>query len=224
MTEPCESQGAFAAHFRSTQPQVIRFGASEALGDTFKAIADQVEGLEYDGYIEGASNNYQINFSFDHALQEHLTSSGLPCSSAKLSMPDEIISLVGRDADFKVECGPNRERVVVEIEKAQKEKILRDFVKLLLFLDEGSADCGLLICPRNYAHGTGGGLWRVFDTARQVTQALVRAAEIPSRKADRIALIGYTQEIFINGHWRLWSKDCRSDFQGLAKLFFKAGA
>jgi hypothetical protein len=183
-----------------------------------------VEDLAYNGYIESASNSYQINFSFDRALEESLVASGLVCTPANLSMPGEIISLVGRGADFKVECGPNRERAVVEIEKAQKEKILRDFVKLLLFLDEGSADCGLLICPRNYAHGTGNGLWHVFDTARQVTQALVRAAEIPERKADRIALIGYTQEIFINGEWRLWCKDCRSDFQGEAKLFFQAGA
>lgn len=224
MKEPTEWQGTFAAHFRGTQAQVQRFGSPTAFTETFKAIADHVEGLEYNGYIESASNSYQVNFSFDQALAKRLSASGLVCTPATLSTPDEIISLVGRDADFKVALGPNNERVVVEIEKAQKEKILRDFVKLLLFLDEGSADFGLLICPRNYAHGTGSGIWRIFDTARQVTQALVQAAEIPAKKADRIALIGYTQEIFINGEWRIWSKDCRCDFQGQAKSFFQAGA
>ena len=46
-------------------------------------------------------------------------------------------------------------RIVVEAEKSNKEKILRDIVKMLLFLDSAQADVAALICPTNYVHRTG---------------------------------------------------------------------
>jgi hypothetical protein len=75
--------------------------------------------------------------------------------------------------------------IVVEIEKANEEKVLRDVVKMLLFLDAGQAELAALICPRNYVHS--GGAWRVFDTARQVLRAFIHVTHLPESQAKRLA-------------------------------------
>ena len=108
--------------------------------------------------------------------------------------------------------------MVIEIEKANKEKILRDIVKMLLFLNEGQAELAALICPRNYVHT--GGVWQVFETAKQVLRAFVDVTELPPSKARRIALIGCTQEVFVGGDWTKWNNERRLEFVQLAKSRF----
>ncbi len=56
--------------------------------------------------------------------------------------------------------GENGTFMVVEVEKANREKILYDFLKFHMYLQSG-ADLGLLFLPKNYSHR--GGEWDLFD-------------------------------------------------------------
>ena len=134
--------------------------------------------------------------------------------------PGEVARAVGRKADMLLRVPGTDSVVVVEIEKANREKILRDIVKMLLFFESSQADLAALICPRNYVHTNG--VWRVFDTARQVLRAFIRVTDLPQSKASRLALIGFTQEIFLGGRWITWDETAREDFQAQAREHFDA--
>ena len=61
------------------------------------------------------------------------------------------------------------------------------------------------------------GVWRAFDTAGQVLRSFIRVTSLPKEKAQRIALVGFTQQIFINGSWTSWDKNTRSQLVENAK-------
>jgi hypothetical protein len=90
---------------------------------------------------------------------------------------------------------------------------------MFLFLDAGQADLAVLICPRNYVHS--GGVWNLFDIARQVLRAFIHVTELPEPKAKQLALIGCTQEVFLNGRWMRWGTEARREFQNRAAAHFQ---
>ena len=218
--EPHWSNSRFVARFRSVDACVERFPhGSTDNAEAFADVARVVEGLCYDGFISSPKNSYQVNLTFDECLVAQLRANSRECvSEPVLSAPREVAQAVGRNADafLRLAHGP---MMVIEIEKANEEKILRDIVKMLLFLDAGQAELAALICPRNYVHR--GGVWRVFETARQVLRSFVHVTGLPPSKATRIALIGCTQEVFMNGGWTDWDKEARSEFLKLAGPHFQ---
>jgi len=86
---------------------------------------------------------------------------------------------------------------------------------MLLFVEAGQADLAALVCPRNYAHADE--VWKVFDTARQAVRAFIRVTQLPDSKVKRLALIGYTQEVFLQGKWTTWDEMSRGVFQAGAR-------
>lgn len=221
MQEPRCENSRFIGTFRSVGASVERFPKGCAENEAaFEGLAKIVDGLQYEGYILSPSNSYQVGLTFDHRIVEQVRLLQRQCTSEPLlKAPREIAQAVGRNADLLLQVPETGGMIVVEIEKANKEKILRDIVKMLLFLDGGQADLAALICPRNYAHA--GGVWRVFDTAHQVLQSFIRVTELSDSKAKRLALIGFTQEVFLNGAWVHWNTETRLTFQKLARPYFE---
>jgi hypothetical protein len=222
MEEPRWENARLWANFRSTDVCIERFpegcgGGTGAYDDLVKLIGD----LRYEGYIQGKANSYQVNLNFDDKLHELARAGGRECASGpELRVPREVARAVGWKADMLLRVSGTGDLVVVEIEKANREKILRDIVKMLLFFGESQADLAALVCPRNYVHS--GGVWKVFDTAHQVLRAFVRVTQLPESKAKRLALIGFTQEVFLGGKWTVWDEAARQEFQAHARKHFEA--
>jgi hypothetical protein len=221
MEEPRWGNERLSADFRSTDVCIERFPEGCNAGEgAYQDLVNLVGDLRYEGYIEGKENSYQVNLNFDDKLHERACSGGHECTSGPvLSAPREVARAVGLKADilFRV---PSGTIVVVEIEKANREKILRDIVKMLLFFEANQADLAALVCPRNYVHS--GGVWKVFDTAHQVLRAFVRVTQLPESKANRLALIGFTQEVFLGGKWAVWDEAARQELQAHARKHFEA--
>lgn len=222
MEEPRWNNARLWADFRSTDVCIERFpegcdGGEGAYEDLVKLVGD----LRYEGYIQGKENSYQVNLSFGDKLHERACLGGHECTGGPiLSAPREVARAVGLKADMLLGVPRTGNVVVVEIEKAKREKILRDIVKMLLFFEASQADLAALVCPRNYVHS--GGVWKVFDTARQVLRAFVRVTQLPESKAKRLALIGFTQEVFLGGKWTAWDEAARKELQALARKHFEA--
>ena len=149
----CEN-ARFCADFRSVDARIDHLPeCREDDAAEYQALVNLVEDLRYEGYIKSKKNTYQVDFEFDNELHVRLCSRGHGCTSGPvLNAPNEVARAVGLNADLLVR-GINAARVlVVEIEKSNREKILRDIVKMLLFFDAGQADFAALVCPRNYVH------------------------------------------------------------------------
>ena len=222
MQEPRWENARLWADFRATDVSIERFPEDcDSGAAAYEALGGLVGDLRYQGYIEGKENGYQVNLNFDDKVHERACSEGQDCASETvLRAPREVARAVGRKADMLLRVPGTDSVVVVEIEKANREKILRDIVKMLLFFESSQADLAALICPRNYVHTNG--VWRVFDTARQVLRAFIRVTDLPQSKASRLALIGFTQEIFLGGRWITWDETAREDFQAQAREHFDA--
>jgi hypothetical protein len=218
--EPRWANARFCADFRATDVCIERFPEGCDSGAAYEDLVKLVEDLRYEGYIEGKENSYQVNLTFDARLHERACSGGHRCVSGPvLSAPREVARAVGLRADMLLQVPGTDSVIVVEIEKANREKILRDIVKMLLFFEAKQADLAALICPRIYVHG--GGAWKLFDTARQVLRAFVRVTQLPEDKAKRLALIGFTQEAFLGGRWMAWDETSREEIQMRARKHFQ---
>ncbi len=68
-----------------------------------------------------------------------------------------------------------------------------------MFLGLKVADYGLLLVPRNYAHGNG--VWDLFKEARYYRWCLTKFAGVNPDLLSRLAIVGYTQEAFICDKW-----------------------
>jgi hypothetical protein len=80
--------------------------------------------------------------------------------------------------------------VVVEVEKANREKILYDFLKFHMYLQNG-ADLGLLFLPKNYSHRSGE--WDLFDCGKTRHQQARDYGFGSQSILDRILIVGYQQ-------------------------------
>jgi hypothetical protein len=100
---------------------------------------------------------------------------------------------------FQGELINNNIRVAIEIEKANEKTIWIDYMKILKVLRDKIADFGVLIVPRNYPHSRG--VWKLFDRAREYRSYLLECAGVDVNLFAKIAIIGYTQSVEIEGVW-----------------------
>ena len=95
---------------------------------------------------------------------------------------------VPQELDFAFAFGGRS--VAVEIEKANREKILRDILKCHMYLHAG-ADFALIALPKNYSHTHG--VWNLFDFGVQrLSECLAYGFGTPDT-FDRILLLGFQQ-------------------------------
>jgi len=119
---------------------------------------------------------------FDEQMEKALLAHGAkPCD---LRLPAEI----PQELDFAFAFGGRS--VAVEIEKANREKILRDILKCHMYLHAG-ADFALVVLAKNYPHKHG--VWNLFDFGVQRFSECRTYGFGTAEKLDRILLLGYEQ-------------------------------
>ena len=101
---------------------------------------------------DASANQGQASCDFDRALKRPLHARG--ASTFNLTLPPGVPQEL--DFAFSLES----RTVGVEIEKANREKILRDILKCHIYLHAG-ADFALVALPKNYAHKHG--VWNLFQ-------------------------------------------------------------
>lgn len=127
-------------------------------------------------------NQGQMDSNFDSRFEDAFTEGG--CQRHHLALPPGV----PQELDFAFSYAGKS--VAVEIEKANREKILRDILKCHMYLHAG-ADFALIVLPRNYPHKHG--VWNLFDFGvRRLNECRTYGFGTPDR-LGRIALLGFTQ-------------------------------
>lgn len=167
---------AFASNFELHPKNGKAFNCLEPL---FR----QLGRLEFQLSVADPSKNQgQLASDFDMKLQTGLSALGAgPCP---FQMPSEIPQKL--DFVFKY-----TDRIVtVEVEKANREKILRDILKCHMYLHAG-ADFAVVALTRNYPHKIA--LWDLFDFGVQRYKECADYGFGKPELFERILLLGFTQ-------------------------------
>jgi hypothetical protein len=154
-------------------------------------------------------NQGQMDSDFDDKLEAALLS--------RDATPTNLILPAGapQELDFAFTFGGRS--VAVEIEKANREKILRDILKSHIYLHAG-ADFALVVLPRNYAHKLG--VWNLFKFGVELFDECGTYGFGTPDKLGRIALLGFEQyEASMN---RLLTKAIRGEMRVKAAASLKA--
>jgi hypothetical protein len=133
-------------------------------------------------------NQGQLTSNFDSVFEQALVTVG--ASHHHLPLPPTI----PQELDFAFAY--DGWTVAVEIEKSNREKILRDILKCHMYLDAG-ADFALIGLPRNYPHKLG--VWNLFDFGvSRLRECLTHGFGTPE-KLGRIVLLGFSQHDATDG-------------------------
>jgi hypothetical protein len=133
-------------------------------------------------------NQGQMTADFDTRLQSALLAAG--AEDCKLKLPSNI----SQELDFAFSfC---EKKVAVEIEKANREKILRDLLKSHMYLHSG-ADFALIVLPRNYPHTLG--IWDLFAFGSARYNECLKYGLGTPNTLGRVLLVGYTQYDAVSG-------------------------
>lgn len=163
-----------ARHFRSYPPESLAFEHLEPLIRKIGEVRFPVS--------VGERNSNQLTYDFDSRLQSALLAQGAIHTELKLP------ALIGQKYDFAFTFGGKK--VVVEVEKANWEKILRDLLKFHTYFKHG-ADFAILFLPRNYPHSHG-----EPDNFKAGQELYVQCLDNGFGQAsifNRILLVGYEQ-------------------------------
>ncbi|MBI4025626.1 MAG: hypothetical protein HY360_11650 [Verrucomicrobia bacterium] len=127
-------------------------------------------------------NQGQMASGFDTALENALRAGG--ATPFNLPLPPGV----PQELDFAFSFRGHT--VAVEIEKANREKILRDFLKCHIYLHY-SADFAVVALPRNYAHKHG--VWNLFEFGEERYNECRTYGFGSADKMGRILLLGFDQ-------------------------------
>ncbi len=178
-------------------------------GEAHTQLAPILGGLERVDFqfqvVDPATNQGQLAPDFDAALERRLVHLG--ATHLDFELPHEI----PQKLDFAF--GYKGHKVAVEVEKANREKILRDLLKCHMYFHAG-ADFALVVLPRNYAHKLG--MWDLFDFGIQRIEECRTYGFGTHDKLSRILLLGYTQ--FEAGTDRPLSKKIRNAMRDTAAV------
>jgi len=157
-----------------------------ATGEAFEHLSPLVSLIQRVEFVlrvaDPTMNQGQMVSDFDTLLEHAITASG--GHEHHLAVPHGV----PQELDFAFSY--EGKSVAVEIEKANREKILRDILKCHMYLHAG-ADFALIVLPRNYAHKHG--VWNLFDFGVQrLCECHTYGFGNPDR-LGRIALLGFTQ-------------------------------
>ena len=168
---------------------------TDAFLKSITEIIGATEGLRFLATIKSPTNSYQMNLDFDHAWCASIKALGtwyeIPFNAKSLKEIPDI------EPDFLL---TNRSAVMaVEIEKSNEKTIWFDLMKLMMLINGGIVQFGLMVAPRNYAHKIG--VWHLFDRARFYKYCLQKYANVDVDLIKKIAIMGYTQETKVSGSW-----------------------
>ncbi len=153
-------------------------------------------------------NQGQMDSDFDTKLEAALRSLG--ATPFNLALP----AGVSQELDFAFTF--RGRTVAVEIEKANREKILRDILKSHIYLHAG-AHFALVVLPRNYAHKHG--VWNLFEFGVERYDECRAYGFGSPHKLGMIALFGFDQ--YEAGTERLLTKAIREEMRVRATASMK---
>jgi hypothetical protein len=145
-------------------------------------------------------NQGQMASNFDGALESALRAGGT--TPFKLPLPPGV----PQELDFAFSL--DGRTVAMEIEKANREKILRDFLKCHIYLHAG-AHFAVVALPRNYAHKHG--VWDLFGFGMERYNECRTYGFGTADKLGRILLLGFDQREAATN--RLLSKNTREEMR-----------
>lgn len=127
-------------------------------------------------------NQGQMTSDFDERLKQAVLSQG--AVSHSFNLPLEI----PQQLDFAFRY--NDSIVAVEVEKTNREKILRDILKAHMYLNSG-ADYALLALPKNFPHKHG--VWNLYEFGVQRFSECRTYGFGTEERLGRILLLGFEQ-------------------------------
>jgi hypothetical protein len=147
-------------------------------------LVSQLGEVPFTGRV-GAKNSGQCDSDLDDRLAERFCGmTGV--ARAELPMPE-----IEKKFDFAFHY--ERRAVVVEVEKANWEKVLYDFLKAHLYFASG-VDFVVVFVPKNYVH-SGRSPTRTFHVARLRYDQCVQYGFGSRENLARILLVGYEQAV-----------------------------
>lgn len=155
-------------------------------GQAFRSLSpllSKLERIDFELRVDDpTANQGQMKSNFDEALEVALLSVG--GTLFDLALPPNV----PQELDFSFEFGGRT--VAVEIEKTNREKILRDFLKCHIYLHVG-ADFAMVGLAKNYPHSHG--VWNLFDFGVQRFSECKTYGFGTADKLGRIILLGFEQ-------------------------------
>ncbi len=161
-------------------------------GEAYQHLAPlfaRIEPIDFQFHVaDPLVNQGQMTADFDDRLESGLHAAGAERFHLKLlrDIPQEL------DFAFFYQG----KTVAVEIEKANREKILRDLLKSHMYLHSG-ADYALIVLPRNYPHTHG--IWDLFDFGVKRYMECLKYGMGTPESLGRVLLVGYTQYDAVTG-------------------------
>jgi hypothetical protein len=189
--------------------QDIRFHPAKFRNGHLLEELGKLDGSTYKFVCSGASNSYQLKSTLDLAIQQTMISKGATRFTFQPACSVRI------DSDFALSIG--REKVVFEVEKANREKLLYDFLKMHIYLRSG-ATAAVLIAPTNWAHSSG--VQDHFDLAQKRFDLCKEFGMMDRTQSENMMIMGVTQ--YYEGK-PLDSKLLRS-MKEACEVFFRANA
>lgn len=151
--------------------------------ESVKGLLSRIDGFEYVFRVDDPNvNQGQMTSDFDDQLEQAILSQG--ASPHSFSLPADI----PQQLDFAFLC--DGRVVAVEVEKTNREKILRDILKAHMYLHSG-ADYALLALPKNYPHSHG--IWNLYEFGVQRFRECRTYGFGVNERLGRIILLGFEQ-------------------------------
>ena len=157
-----------------------------------KEFVSASEGCEYEGKIKGKANSFQLTSNVDDRLIH-----SIGWGSSQLKPGKELGQLPGIKPDGLFDYGTSR--ILLEVEKTNKKTIWFDLIKMIMLIRSHAAEYGLLVVPRNYCHSLG--TWDLYKEAKFYRYCLSHFAGVSDDWLSKIAIVGYTQQMDVNGSW-----------------------
>jgi hypothetical protein len=167
---------AYATNFEFCDPE-------NPAGKHLIPLFSKMERVDFHFHVANPSvNQGQMRADLDDALKISLLTAG--ANDCPFPLPREI----AQELDFTFAF--HGRTVAVEIEKANREKILRDLLKSHMYLNHG-ADFALIVLPRNYPHALG--IWDLFSFGVARYRECLKYGLGTPESLGRVLLVGYTQ-------------------------------
>ena len=151
--------------------------------ESLKGVLGGIDGFNFKFQVDDPNvNQGQMTSDFDDRLERAILSQG--ASPYGLNLPPDVPQLL----DFAFRYGGSI--VAVEVEKTNREKILRDVLKAHVYLHCG-ADFALLALPKNYPHSHG--TWDLYEFGVERFRECRKYGFGVEERLGRIILLGFTQ-------------------------------
>jgi len=151
--------------------------------ENLKKILVGTDGFDFEFKVANPNvNQGQMTSDFDNQLEDAILSQG--ASPHVFDMSADI----PQQLDFAFRYDDNI--VAVEVEKTNREKILRDILKAHIYLYYG-ATFSLLALPKNYPHSNG--IWNLYEFGKQRFRECQTYGFGTKERLGRIILLGFEQ-------------------------------